>query len=83
MDYVTLDAGHFLADVVVTDADIESAYGVEVDALRGRLERRARHILFVGDDAMTRAEAAVAALASGAVFAEIAREQSDDIASRE
>ena len=83
VDYVTLDAGHFLADVVVTDADIETAYNVEVDALRGRLERRARHILFVGDDAMTRAEAAVAALASGAVFAEIAREQSDDIASRE
>ena len=83
VDYVTLDAGHFLADVMVTDADIESAYGVEVDALRGRLERRARHILFGGDDAMTRAEAAVAALVSGAVFAEIAREQSDDIASRE
>lgn len=83
VDYVTLDAGHFLADVVVTDADVEAAYNVEVDALRGRLERRARHILFVGEDAMTRAESAVAALDSGADFAEIARTQSEDIASRE
>lgn len=83
VEYVLLDSTAFLDGIEITDAEVEAAYAAEVDALRGRLERRARHILFVGDDAMARAEAAITALDSGAEFAVLAQEQSDDIASKE
>lgn len=83
VDYVLLDSSAFLSGIEISEAEVEAAYSEEVEALRGRLERRARHILFTGDDATARAEAAVTALNDGADFATLAREQSEDIASRE
>lgn len=83
VDFVTLDSSVFMRSVDITDADVEAAYAAEVDALRNRLERRARHILFTGDDARARAEAAISRLEQGEDFAAVAAAESEDIASRE
>jgi Parvulin-like peptidyl-prolyl isomerase len=84
LEYVMLDADHFADRVEITDADLQQAYDAEVAAAENAQERRARHILInTADDALERIEALRAEIINGRDFAEVAREHSDDIASRD
>ena len=84
LDYVVLSAADFQDRVAITDADLQAAYDSEVAAATNDTERRARHILIANsDDALAKATELKAKLDGGADFAELAKEHSDDIASRE
>jgi peptidyl-prolyl cis-trans isomerase D len=84
LEYVTLDADDFAARVEVTEADVRQAYETERDLADNASERRARHILInAGDDALERIQQLRTEILNGRDFADVAREHSDDIASRE
>ncbi|NCW73858.1 MAG: hypothetical protein EBW06_04600 [Gammaproteobacteria bacterium] len=84
LDYVVLSAADFQDRVAITDEDVKAAYDSEVAAATNDTERRARHILIASsDDALAKATELKAKLDGGADFAELAKEHSDDIASRE
>lgn len=84
LEYVTLSIDDFRDDVVVTDADVRAAYDVESETAAQETERRARHILIAdSEDALERIENLKAQIDAGTPFADIAKVNSDDIASRE
>ena len=84
LDYVVLSATDFQDQVAITDEDVKAAYDSEVAVASNDTERRARHILIASsDDALAKATELKAQLDNGADFAELAKEHSDDIASRE
>jgi peptidyl-prolyl cis-trans isomerase D len=84
LDYVVLSAADFQDRVAITDEDVRAAYDSEIAAATNDTERRARHILIASsDDALAKATELKAKLDGGADFAELAKEHSDDIASRE
>ena len=84
LDYVLLSASDFQDQVTITDDDVRAAYDSEVATAANDTERRARHILMASsDDALTKANGLKQQLDNGADFTELARQYSDDIASRE
>lgn len=84
LDLVTLTAADFDDQVTVSDADVRSAYEAEVNAASSNTERRVRHILInAGDGARDRITAAKRAVDSGQAFSDVAREFSEDLASRD
>ena len=84
LDYVLLSATNFQDQAAITDDDVRAAYDSEAATAANDAERRARHILVAGSvDALTRANELKQQLDSGADFTELARQYSDDIASRE
>lgn len=84
LEYVLLSADNFQEQVVITDEDIRTAYDAEVASATSDLERRARHILISSaDDALTKANELKQQLDGGAAFADLAKQHSDDIASRD
>ncbi len=84
LDYVVLSAADFQDQVAITDEDVQAAYDSEVAAAANDTERRARHILIASaDDALSRATEIKQQLDDGADFADLAKQYSDDIASRE
>ena len=84
LDYVLLSASDFQDQVAITDDDVRAAYDSEVATAANDTERRARHILIASsDDALTKANGLKQQLDNGADFTELARQYSDDIASRE
>ena len=84
LEYVLLSADNFQEQVVVTDEDIRAAYDAEVASATSDLERRARHILISSaDDALAKANELKQQLDGGAAFADLAKQHSDDIASRD
>jgi peptidyl-prolyl cis-trans isomerase D len=84
LDYVLLSASDFQDQMTITDDDVRAAYDSEVATAANDTERRARHILMASsDDALTKANGLKQQLDNGADFTELARQYSDDIASRE
>ena len=84
LEYVLLSADNFQEQVVITDQDIRAAYDAEVASATSDLERRARHILISSaDDALAKANELKQQLDGGAAFADLAKQYSDDIASRD
>lgn len=84
IDYISLSAEHFRDQVIISDADLSSAYEAETQAASQDIERRARHILIAnGDGASQKVSDLKRQLDSGVDFAEVAKANSDDIASRE
>jgi peptidyl-prolyl cis-trans isomerase D len=84
LEYVTLDADDFAERIEITDVDLRQAYEAEVAVAENASERRARHILInASDDALERIEALRTEILNGQDFAAVAREHSDDIASRD
>ena len=84
LEYVLLSADNFQEQVVITDGDIRAAYDAEVASATSDVERRARHILISSaDDALTKANGLKQQLDDGAAFADLAKQHSDDIASRD
>ncbi len=84
LEYVLLNANNFQEQVVITDEDIRAAYDAEVASATSDLERRARHILISrADDALAKANELKQQLDGGAAFADLAKQYSDDIASRD
>jgi peptidyl-prolyl cis-trans isomerase D len=84
LDYVLLSALDFEEQVELTDDDIRAAYDSEVASASEESERRARHILVAtSDDALEKATEIKARIDGGDDFAALAKEFSDDIASRE
>ena len=85
-DYVLLSAGDFQDQVLITnEEDIRAAYDdSEVVSAANDVERRARHILISSSDqALAKAVDLKQQLDNGSDFADLARQYSDDIASRE
>ncbi len=84
LEYVLLSADNFQEQVVITDEDIRAAYDAEVASATSDVERRARHILISSaDDALAKAYGLKQQLDGGAAFADLAKQHSDDIASRD
>jgi len=84
LEYVTLSIEDFRDDVEVTEEEVRAAYAAEVAAAAQETERRARHILInAGEGALERITDLKAQIDAGTPFEVLAREQSDDIASRE
>jgi peptidyl-prolyl cis-trans isomerase D len=73
-----------IADALVTDAEVESAYQSYLAALASNEQRTVSHILFAdGADNAAEAQSALARLAAGEAFADLATELSDDPGSAE
>ncbi len=84
LEYVLLSADNFQEQVVITDEDIRAAYDAEVASATSDQERRVRHILISSaDDALAKANELKQQLDGGAAFADLAKQHSDDIASRD
>lgn len=84
LDYVLLSSDDFREQVIISDDDVRDAYDAEVAQAANESERRARHILIAeSDDAIKKALDLKQQIDSGADFAELASEYSDDIASKE
>lgn len=87
VSYVTLTVDDLTADVKVTPEDIAQWYEENKDQFITEEQRRVSHILIEsGEDdaaAKTKAEALLSELRSGADFAELAEENSDDTFSAE
>ncbi|RZO76212.1 MAG: hypothetical protein EVA61_02395 [Litorivicinaceae bacterium] len=84
VDYVLLSADDFQEQVLITHEDVRAAYDSEVVTAANDTERRARHILISSSDqALTKAVDLKQQLDNGSDFADLARQYSDDIASRE
>lgn len=85
LDYVTLEATDFADQVDITEGDVRAAYDAEVAAAAELTERRARHILITDptDAGLAKIQAVRDRITSGTDFATVAREESEDIASRE
>ena len=84
VDYVLLSAGDFQDQVLITNEDVRAAYDSEVVTAANDTERRARHILISSSDqALAKAVDLKQQLDNGSDFADLARQYSDDIASRE
>ena len=82
--YVRLAMADLVADALVTDAEVESAYQSYLAELAADEQRNVSHILFAdGDDNAAQAQAALARLAAGESFADLATELSDDPGSAE
>jgi peptidyl-prolyl cis-trans isomerase D len=78
---VTGDEARALADA--EPERIEELYRLRLPEFRTPGQVRARHILFRGDGASERARAALTRLRAGESFEALARELSDDVATRE
>jgi peptidyl-prolyl cis-trans isomerase D len=72
-----------VAYLETAEVRLREAYAARLDAFRTPEEVRARHILFKGDDAAERAAAARERIVGGEEFAALARELSEDTATRE
>ncbi|ATX76809.1 MAG: SurA N-terminal domain-containing protein [Reinekea forsetii] len=73
-----------IADALVTDDEIDSAYQSYLAALASNEQRTVSHILFAdGADNAAEAQSALARLAAGEAFADLATELSDDPGSAE
>ncbi|WP_320827039.1 SurA N-terminal domain-containing protein [Reinekea sp.] len=82
--YVRIVMADLVADALVTDAEVESAYQSYLAALAANEQRNVSHILFTdGDDNAAEAQAALTRLTGGETFADLATELSDDPGSAE
>ncbi|QUX91450.1 peptidylprolyl isomerase [Marinomonas sp. A3A] len=86
VNYVVISSSDFKKKVKVTDAELQDAYQASISAL-AQEERSASHILIDTSDrsdadAQKRLEEVQAKLKSGAKFADLAAEYSDDIGSK-
>ncbi|WP_027852519.1 SurA N-terminal domain-containing protein [Marinobacterium litorale] len=89
VDYVLLSQADFADPDSVTEADLRAAYDQMLAGYQAQEERSARHILIdINDDrdadaALAKAQELREAIAGGADFAELAREESADLGSAE
>ena len=84
VEYVLLGADGFKDQVSITDKDLRAAYDEEVEQSATESERRVRHIL-VGEsgEALEKITDLKAQILNGGGFAELAKQYSDDIASKD
>ncbi|WP_028117518.1 SurA N-terminal domain-containing protein [Ferrimonas senticii] len=83
LEYVELNVADISGDIDVAEEDAR-AYFEANQSLYSMPERRlAAHMLFEGDDAKARAEAALARVNGGEAFADVAKSESDDTFSAE
>ncbi|MDB9894947.1 SurA N-terminal domain-containing protein [Reinekea forsetii] len=81
---VRVAMANMIADALVTDDEIDSAYQSYLAALASNEQRTVSHILFAdGADNAAEAQSALARLAAGEAFADLATELSDDPGSAE
>ncbi|MBY5979898.1 SurA N-terminal domain-containing protein [Ferrimonas balearica] len=78
VEYVELAVSDLAGDVSVTDEEAKAFYDSQANAYQQPERRLAAHMLFEGDDAQARAEAALARVRAGEAFAAVAAEASDD-----
>ena len=94
LDFAAADSTDYVGRVELSDEEIAAYANTGRERIRSLYDNRkarydvperirARHILFQGPEAETRAATALAKLRGGAAFAELARELSDDPATRE
>lgn len=87
IEYVELDKEAMMADIMVTEEQLQAAYQEEVATYQAQTERRASHILWEATTeeelaiARTEAETVKARLDAGEDFAALAAEFSDDTGS--
>jgi len=78
LEYIEVLSTALASDVEVSEEDLLAYYEDEKARFETEEQRHARHILFTGDDAEARANAALARLEAGEDFAALALELSDD-----
>ncbi|MBY5993784.1 SurA N-terminal domain-containing protein [Ferrimonas balearica] len=78
LEYVELAVADLAKDVTVTDEEAQAFYQSQAHAYQQPERRLAAHMLFEGDDAQARAEAALARVRGGEAFAAVAADSSDD-----
>ena len=78
LEYIEVLADELATDVEITEEALLAYYEEQQDRFVTEERRRARHILFTGDDAEARAQDALARLEAGEDFAALAMELSDD-----
>ncbi|WP_160153900.1 SurA N-terminal domain-containing protein [Microbulbifer sp. ALW1] len=85
VEYIELTPELFAANIDVSEQDLRAQYDQEVKNFEAKIRRHAAHILVEsGDEASAEKVAEVQAkLAEGADFADLAKQYSDDIISRE
>ncbi|EJG1617731.1 peptidylprolyl isomerase [Vibrio parahaemolyticus] len=82
VSYVELSAEALKKQIQVTDEDVKKYYDEHLDKYSSEEQRRVAHILVEGDDE-AKAQAILDELNSGADFAAVAQEKSDDFGSAE
>ncbi|MCA0893786.1 SurA N-terminal domain-containing protein [Microbulbifer agarilyticus] len=85
VEYIELTPELFAANIDISDQDVRAQYDQEVKNFQASIRRHAAHILVEGDDEAAQAKVAEvqSKLDSGAEFAALAKEYSDDILSSE
>ncbi|GAB2503531.1 SurA N-terminal domain-containing protein [Microbulbifer agarilyticus] len=85
VEYIELTPELFAANIDISDQDVRAQYDQEVKNFQANIRRHAAHILVEGDDEAAQAKVAEvqSKLDSGAEFAVLAKEYSDDILSSE
>ncbi|HSG65318.1 MAG TPA: SurA N-terminal domain-containing protein, partial [Gammaproteobacteria bacterium] len=78
LEYIELLASDLASSVEVTEEALREYYEQEQSRFTTEEQRRARHILFTGDDAEQRAQSALERSNAGEDFAALAMELSDD-----
>jgi peptidyl-prolyl cis-trans isomerase D len=78
LEYIEVLGEELAAEVEVTEDALLAYYEEEQERFVTEEQRRARHILFTGDDAETRAQDAMGRLEAGEDFETLAMELSDD-----
>ncbi|MBY6186010.1 SurA N-terminal domain-containing protein [Marinobacter hydrocarbonoclasticus] len=78
IEYVELKVSDLAKNVTVTDEEAKAFYDSQAVAYQQPERRLAAHMLFEGDDAKARADAALARVRAGEAFADVAADASDD-----
>lgn len=78
VEYVELAVSDLAKDVEVSDEEAKAFYDAQTAAYQQPERRLAAHMLFEGDDAKARADAALARVRAGEAFAAVAADASDD-----
>jgi len=82
VDYIDLNVANLMKDVTVTEAQVRKQYEQNVASFVATPERQAAHIL-IEDNSPEKIKSVNERLASGEEFADVAKELSDDLGSKE
>lgn len=84
IDYLELSLDQLASEQTPSEADVRTAYEIEVSEFKARPRYKVAHILVEdGDASETKVEAIQAQLSAGAEFSDLAAEYSDDLGSKD